>query len=86
MGDKRVIQAIKDQADAMACEYRVYRVISMADPERDIYNAQCSNAHAEELAHIIVERSGGAFELCGFVSGGGSCTLRTTNDASDELV
>ncbi|KAG9010314.1 hypothetical protein FRB94_010664 [Tulasnella sp. JGI-2019a] len=54
MGNKKVIKAIKDQTEVMAY----------------VYNAQCSNEPAEELAHMIVDNSGGAFELCGFVSGG----------------
>ncbi|KAG8983440.1 hypothetical protein FRB90_006029, partial [Tulasnella sp. 427] len=54
MGNKRVIKAIKDQAEKMSY----------------IYNAQCSNEAAEELAHLIIEQSKGAFELVGFVSGG----------------
>ncbi|KIO31758.1 hypothetical protein M407DRAFT_241680 [Tulasnella calospora MUT 4182] len=54
MGNKRVIQAIKDQAEKMSY----------------IYNAQCSNEAAEELAHLMIEQSKGAFELVGFVSGG----------------
>ncbi|KAG8857436.1 hypothetical protein FRB96_005735 [Tulasnella sp. 330] len=54
MGHPRVIQAIKKQTDVMAY----------------VYNAQCSNEPAEELAHMIVDQSEGAFELVGFVSGG----------------
>ncbi|KAG8927606.1 hypothetical protein FRC01_007181 [Tulasnella sp. 417] len=54
MGNKRVIKAIKDQAEKMSY----------------IYNAQCSNEPAEELAHLLIEQSKGAFALVGFVSGG----------------
>lgn len=35
-----------------------------------MYNFQCTNEPAEELARIIIDSSGGAFELCGFLSGG----------------
>lgn len=38
----------------------------------DVYNMQLSNEPAEELADLMVKTSGGAFELCGFVSGGRS--------------
>lgn len=36
----------------------------------DVYNMQLSNEPAEELAKLLVESGNGAFELCGFVSGG----------------
>ena len=36
----------------------------------DVYNMQLSNEPAEELAKLLVDSSNGAFELCGFVSGG----------------
>lgn len=35
-----------------------------------MYNMQLSNEPAEELARNLVESGKGAFELCGFVSGG----------------
>ena len=38
----------------------------------DVYNMQLSNEPAEELAQYLVESSGGAFDLVGFVSGGAS--------------
>lgn len=31
---------------------------------------QLSNEPAEELANVLIESSNGAFDLCGFVSGG----------------
>lgn len=37
---------------------------------QDVYNMQLSNEPAEELAKYMVETGNGAFELCGFVSGG----------------
>ncbi|KAG8901857.1 hypothetical protein FRB99_005034 [Tulasnella sp. 403] len=48
MGNRRVIKAVQDQVERMAY----------------IYNAQCSNEPAEELARMIVDGSDGAFELC----------------------
>jgi hypothetical protein len=36
----------------------------------DVYNMQLSNEPAEELAKVLVNSANGAFELCGFVSGG----------------
>ncbi|TRM65526.1 pyridoxal phosphate-dependent transferase [Schizophyllum amplum] len=53
-GHPKVIQAIKDQADKVCY----------------VYNMQLSNEPAEELADFIIDESDGAFELCGFVSGG----------------
>lgn len=38
----------------------------------DVYNMQLSNQPAEELAEVLVASSNGAFESCGFVSGGES--------------
>ncbi|KAJ7509866.1 pyridoxal phosphate-dependent transferase [Mycena galericulata] len=35
-----------------------------------VYNMQLSNQPAEELATLLTETSNGAFELCGFASGG----------------
>ncbi|KAK7033165.1 RING-type domain-containing protein [Favolaschia claudopus] len=35
-----------------------------------VYNMQLSNQPAEELAKLLTEGSNGAFELCGFASGG----------------
>uniref|UniRef100_A0A0W0F666 PLP-dependent transferase n=1 Tax=Moniliophthora roreri TaxID=221103 RepID=A0A0W0F666_MONRR len=49
-----VIQAIKDQLDRVPY----------------VYNMQLSNEPAEELAEILVKSGEGAFELCGFASGG----------------
>ncbi|TFK74978.1 hypothetical protein BDN72DRAFT_886090 [Pluteus cervinus] len=50
----KVMQAIKDQIDKVSY----------------VYNMQLSNEPAEKLAKILIESSKGAFELCGFVSGG----------------
>ncbi|RDB23949.1 hypothetical protein Hypma_009168 [Hypsizygus marmoreus] len=50
----KVIQAIKDQADKVSY----------------VYNMQLSNQPAEELASNLIANSKGAFELCGFASGG----------------
>lgn len=36
----------------------------------DVYNMQLSNEPAEELAKILIDSGNGAFDLCGFVSGG----------------
>lgn len=73
MGNSRVIQAIKNQTDTMACAFPshlFYHCFRFQAESPDIYNAQCSNEPAEELARLIVDGSDGAFELCGFVSGG----------------
>ena len=43
----------------------------------DVYNMQLSNEPAEELADFIIKESNGAFELCGFVSGGRFHIMRT---------
>ena len=40
----------------------------------DVYNVQLSNEPAEELARILIDTGKGAFELCGFFSGG-ACLL-----------
>ncbi|KAL1723093.1 pyridoxal phosphate-dependent transferase [Schizophyllum commune] len=53
-GHPKVIEAIKDQAEKVCY----------------VYNMQLSNEPAEELADFIIKESNGAFELCGFVSGG----------------
>lgn len=37
---------------------------------------QLSNGPAERLAQNLIESSKGAFDLCGFVSGGVSCGIR----------
>ncbi|GLB41852.1 putative class-III pyridoxal-phosphate-dependent aminotransferase family protein [Lyophyllum shimeji] len=50
----KVLQAIKDQVDKVSY----------------VYNMQLSNQPAEELAKRLIVTSNGAFELCGFVSGG----------------
>jgi len=50
----QVQQAIKDQVDRVSY----------------VYNMQLSNEPAEELAKLLVDGSNGAFESCGFVSGG----------------
>ncbi|KAF8659854.1 hypothetical protein AX16_001739 [Volvariella volvacea WC 439] len=50
----RVVEAIKDQLDKVSY----------------VYNMQLSNQPAEELAKYLVSTGNGAFELCGFVSGG----------------
>ncbi|KAJ7267394.1 PLP-dependent transferase [Mycena rebaudengoi] len=54
MGHPVVVEAIKDQVDRVAY----------------VYNMQLSNQPAEELAKFLTETSDGAFELCGFFSGG----------------
>jgi len=36
----------------------------------DVYNGQLSNEPAEQLAKMLIKMSNGAFELCGFASGG----------------
>jgi adenosylmethionine-8-amino-7-oxononanoate aminotransferase len=67
----KVLQAIKDQVDKMSCMccdvfnfwLHIYDFV-------DVYNMQLSNQPAEELAKKLVAGSNGAFELCGFVSGG----------------
>ncbi len=38
--------------------------------DKDVYNMQLSNEPAEELAKYLVSTGGGAFDLCGIVSGG----------------
>lgn len=35
-----------------------------------MYNFQVTNEPAEELARLLVDSGKGAFDLCGFVSGG----------------
>ncbi|KAJ7274348.1 pyridoxal phosphate-dependent transferase [Mycena haematopus] len=55
MGHPAVNKALKEQID---------RGLSY------VYNMQLSNQPAEELAALITESSNGAFELCGFASGG----------------
>ncbi|KAF8074929.1 hypothetical protein FPV67DRAFT_1559549 [Lyophyllum atratum] len=50
----KVLQAIKDQVDKVTY----------------VYNMQLSNQPAEELAKHLIASSNGAFELCGFTSGG----------------
>ncbi|KAG7439758.1 uncharacterized protein BT62DRAFT_998118 [Guyanagaster necrorhizus] len=49
-----VQQAIKDQLDKVSY----------------VYNMQLSNEPAEELAKYLISTGNGAFDLCGFVSGG----------------
>ncbi|KDQ61364.1 hypothetical protein JAAARDRAFT_45053 [Jaapia argillacea MUCL 33604] len=53
-GHPEVKKALKEQVDKMSY----------------VYNMQLSNQPAEELAKFLVESGNGAFELCGFVSGG----------------
>ncbi|KAJ7600918.1 PLP-dependent transferase [Mycena floridula] len=53
-GHPAVVKAIKDQVDKLSY----------------VYNMQLSNEPAEELAKFLIDQSEGAFELCGFVSGG----------------
>ncbi|KZT07265.1 uncharacterized protein LAESUDRAFT_736512 [Laetiporus sulphureus 93-53] len=53
-GHPEVTRALKEQVDKVAY----------------VYNMQLSNQPAEELAKFIIDHSDGAFELCGFVSGG----------------
>ncbi|KAJ7678854.1 PLP-dependent transferase [Mycena polygramma] len=54
MGHPVVNEAIKAQVDRVSY----------------VYNMQLSNQPAEELAKFLTETSNGAFELCGFISGG----------------
>ncbi|KAJ7091517.1 PLP-dependent transferase [Mycena belliarum] len=53
-GHPAVNKALKDQVDRVSY----------------VYNMQLSNQPAEELAALLIESSNGAFELCGFASGG----------------
>ncbi|PCH36374.1 PLP-dependent transferase [Wolfiporia cocos MD-104 SS10] len=53
-GHPEVTQALKDQVDKVSY----------------VYNMQLSNEPAEELAKLLVDQSNGAFNTCGFVSGG----------------
>ncbi|KIY45666.1 PLP-dependent transferase [Fistulina hepatica ATCC 64428] len=53
-GNKKVIQAIKDQSDELSY----------------VYNMQMSNAPAEALAKRLIDISKGAFARCAFVCGG----------------
>ncbi|CCM06198.1 uncharacterized protein FIBRA_08441 [Fibroporia radiculosa] len=53
-GHPAVRKALKDQVDKLSY----------------VYNMQLSNEPAEELAKLLIEQSNGAFDLCGFVSGG----------------
>ncbi|KAI9510533.1 PLP-dependent transferase [Russula earlei] len=53
-GHPAVQQAIKEQVDKLAY----------------VYNMQLSNEPAEKLAKILIDSGKGAFELCGFFSGG----------------
>ncbi|KAF8889303.1 hypothetical protein BD779DRAFT_1611065 [Infundibulicybe gibba] len=53
-GHPAVVKAIKDQVDKVSY----------------VYNMQLSNEPAEELAKYLIDVSNGAFDLCGFVSGG----------------
>ncbi|KAJ3996321.1 hypothetical protein F5050DRAFT_1571693 [Lentinula boryana] len=50
----KVIQAIKDQLDRVPY----------------VYNMQLTNEPAEKLAQLLIKSGNGAFELCGFASGG----------------
>ena len=79
-GHPAVVQAIKDQADKMSCMLHLLSCSIHSAPMlitcmryiSDVYNMQLSNEPAEELAQYLVESSGGAFDLVGFVSGGAS--------------
>ncbi|OCH91485.1 PLP-dependent transferase [Obba rivulosa] len=53
-GHPEVKKALKEQVDKVSY----------------VYNMQLSNEPAEELADFLVKTGNGAFELCGFVSGG----------------
>jgi E3 ubiquitin-protein ligase TRIP12 len=66
----KVLQAIKDQVDKMSCMHLHLAYQLHTYNLSDVYNMQVSNQPAEELARILVAGSNGAFELCGFVSGG----------------
>lgn len=68
----KVLQAIKDQVDRMSCKHLWVGIIFQPDiyDPPDVYNVQISNQPAEELARMLIASSNGAFELCGFVSGG----------------
>lgn len=48
----------------------VNRCLLHIHPCVDVYNMQLSNEPAEELAEYLISTSNGAFDLCGFVSGG----------------
>lgn len=53
----------------------------------DVYNMQLSNEPAEKLAEILIKSGNGAFELCGFASGGMYCQISPVWLAvSDRLV
>ncbi|KAK7020208.1 hypothetical protein VNI00_017821 [Paramarasmius palmivorus] len=70
---RRVIDAVGGAA--VACLGTSHPVVRQAirdqlDRVPYVYNMQLSNQPAEELADILVKSGGGAFELCGFASGG----------------
>lgn len=70
-GHPKVMQAIKDQVDKVACTRFTSLTPIIADYTIiDVYNMQLSNQPAEALAKKLVDTSGGAFALCGFASGG----------------
>ena len=70
-GHPKVVQAVKDQVDKVACTYILKCSLCRDFNELlDVYNMQLSNQPAEELAKYIVDSSKGAFELVGIVSGG----------------
>ena len=75
----KVMQAIRDQLDKVSCtRFRFFlfkKKIYIYNSKLqcifiDVYNMQLSNQPAEALAKKLVDTSGGAFKLCGFVSGG----------------
>ena len=67
----KVLQAIKDQVDRMSCKHLWFVSCQLDSYDLpDVYNVQVSNQPAEELARMLIASSNGAFELCGFVSGG----------------
>lgn len=66
----KVLQAIKDQVDKMSCMHPRFTCQLHVYNISDVYNVLLSNQPAEELARVLIAGSNGAFELCGFVSGG----------------
>jgi E3 ubiquitin-protein ligase TRIP12 len=73
-GHPEVIKAVQDQVEKLSCVYLWWctRSSLMGTFETDVYNMQLSNEPAEQLANDLVASGNGAFELCGFVSGGHS--------------
>lgn len=67
----KIIQAIKDQVDRVPCMCFFKPICAICDYfNTDVYNMQLSNEPAEKLAEILIKSGNGAFEWCGFASGG----------------